>query len=147
MHLQSLSYPVNIFLYITYCSNYLFQKHIQIYIRRRSLIRPKWSFDLILEPTNMMMVYVSCLQFICYSYLFCILLSYLIVWFWNILKTKKLSDLIRPNWPCVALFGCNWLILELIYLCWPWSVYLTLISPGWSNLAPISPDWPNVGPN
>ena len=57
-------------LYFKYCSNYLFQKHIQIYIRRRSLIRPKWSFDLILEPTNMMMVYVSCLQFICHYYLF-----------------------------------------------------------------------------
>jgi hypothetical protein len=28
--------------------------------RSTSFIRPKWSFDLILEPTNMMMVYVSC---------------------------------------------------------------------------------------
>jgi hypothetical protein len=62
VNLQSLSYPVNIFLYFKYCStsNYLFQKHITIYIRRRSLIRPKWSFDLILEPSNMMMVYISC---------------------------------------------------------------------------------------
>ena len=55
--LHQLSYFVHIFFYFIYCSNYhsnlfISETHTNLHLRRRPLIRPYWSFGLILEPIN-----------------------------------------------------------------------------------------------